>query len=59
MPESNREVDIEITPEMIAAGVSELRSFNFGMDEREIVRAIYLMMEIERTESAKERSVDN
>lgn len=39
---------IEITPQMISAGVDRWREFRFGQDEREIVEAVYLAMEIER-----------
>lgn len=39
---------IEITPQMVEAGVEELRGKNIGSDLSDIVRGIYLMMEIER-----------
>jgi hypothetical protein len=46
------ELEIEITPAMINAGVVELREKRFGTSESEIVRDIYLMMEIERRADA-------
>ena len=42
------DVEIEITPEMIEAGVSRLGEFCFGQPQEEIVEALYLAMEIER-----------
>ena len=40
--------EIEITPEMIEAGIYALRQFRFGQREADIVEAIYFAMEIER-----------
>jgi hypothetical protein len=52
---------VEISPQMIAAGVQELREKAlgeplelFGEPLEVVVEAIYLMMEIERREAAKE-----
>ena len=42
---------IEITPAMVAAGVSELRDQTFALSHENLVEAIYLMMEIERRAS--------
>ena len=39
---------IEITPAMIDAGIQELKSRQFSDGFDELVRSIYLMMEIER-----------
>ena len=39
---------IEITEEMIEAGVAALRDFHIGQDEGEIVQAVFLAMAIER-----------
>ena len=40
--------EIEITPTMIQAGVDELRGKPIGLDLGEIVRSVYLMMEVDR-----------
>jgi hypothetical protein len=52
---------VEISPQMIAAGVQELREKAvgeplelFGEPLEVVVEAIYLMMEIERRAAAKE-----
>ena len=39
---------IEISPEMIAAGVDELRERHLGDDLSEIAKALYLAMETQR-----------
>ncbi len=39
--------EIEITPQMIAAGVDAFRSHHFGEPEARIVEAIFLAMAIE------------
>lgn len=41
-------LDIVITDEMVRAGVWELRDKVFGRDLNEVVRSVYLAMEIER-----------
>lgn len=40
--------EIIITQQMIQAGVEELREKPIGLDLAEIVRCVYLMMEVER-----------
>jgi hypothetical protein len=40
--------EIDITPEMIAAGVARAKEFSFGVPLAELVEAIYLEMAIER-----------
>lgn len=45
---ADRPVQIEITPEMIEAGVWRMREFSYGQSLHELVEAIYLQMEIER-----------
>ena len=40
--------EIEVTPEMIEAGMDRLRDFRIGQRLEEIVEAVYLAMEIER-----------
>jgi hypothetical protein len=43
---------VEVTPEMIEAGVHVLREFRFGQRESEIVEAVYLAMTFEREATA-------
>jgi hypothetical protein len=48
LAERDRPAEIEITPAMIEAGVTELRHLAYGSELSEVVEAIYLMMELER-----------
>lgn len=45
-----------LTPEMIKAGVDELRQFSFGRPEEQIVEAVYLAMEYARRASLENES---
>ena len=51
------ETEIEITPEMIEAGGSELRQRCFGEGHRDLVTFIYLAMESERHLASASASV--
>lgn len=48
-----KQVVIEITPQMIEAGITEMRRHHHGESMCKIVEAIYLMMEIERRSQHK------
>jgi len=53
--------EIEVTPEMIDAGISEIFEHRFGEDAREIVGAIYMAMEYARLDpqlGPSPRSID-
>ena len=50
---------IEVTPEMIEAGKYELRGHRYGCDQTELVREIYMAMEIERLNSSVKHGRDN
>ena len=45
---TEKQTVIEITPKMVEAGVEELRDQSFRTPFEEVVRSVYLMMEIER-----------
>lgn len=49
--------EIKITPEMIEAGVAELREACFGADLREVARVVYLAMAVERESSSASVSI--
>lgn len=43
---------IDVTPEMLEAGVSQIQGFNYGSDSHcEVVQQVYLAMEIARHRS--------
>ena len=44
---TDEKIEIEITQEMIEAGISRWRNFHFGQKEAETVEAIYLAMVLE------------
>lgn len=51
MSETGRRIEIEITPEMLAAGISALRSFNsdYDSDETGVARILNAVFQMSKT----------
>jgi hypothetical protein len=55
MGQAGDTTEAQITPEMIDAGVAELRSATFGQDLREVAVDLYLAMEVARSSPSLQR----
>lgn len=56
MDEGRERDEIVITPEMITAGVYALSELTFTADLQEVVRTVYIAMELERSSDQDETS---
>lgn len=49
---------IDVTPKMVEAGLMRVFEFRFGDDLAEVIRAVYLAMELEKRSDARLRLSD-
>jgi len=56
--EKLRDLELEITPEMVEAGALRLKDFGFSHHWEEILWEVYLVMELQRRADASSMDVD-